>query len=159
MAREIVDDGYSKRTRAFARDGVDPETGEEICAGGVVCYQGKIVALRRKNGVWLMPKGHVDPGETLEEAARREVKEETGLSVCLGPKLGETAYSFVEGGKRHKKRVHWFYMEARGGELQPEEEMFTAVRLLNGDELDVLSFPADREIAERALVVKACKEG
>ena len=41
----------------------------EICAGGVVIKDGKVVAIKRKNGVWLMPKGHVDPGETLEEAA------------------------------------------------------------------------------------------
>ena len=161
MDRETkVDEEYSKGASAHTNYGKDHRTGEEeICAGGVVFFNGRIVALRRKNGVRLMPKGHVDPGETLEEAACREVKEETGISVCLGPKLGETAYSFFENGRRHNKRVHWFYMEARGGELRPEEGMFTAIQLLTGEELNVLSFPGDREIAERALVVKACKEG
>lgn len=132
---------------------------EEICAGGVVFFQGKIVILQRKNGVWLMPKGHVDPGETLEEAACREVTEETGLTARIGPKLGETAYSYFEAGKRHNKRVHWFYMEAHSGKPRPEEDIFTSVRLLAGEELHVLSFPGDREIAERALVIRACKEG
>ena len=122
--------------------------------------EGRILLVHRvDNGLWALPGGGMELGESIEDCAVREVKEETGLSVCLGPKLGETAYSFVENGREHKKRVHWFYMEARGGELRPEEGMFIDVRLLSEEELDVLTFPNDREIVERALVVKACKEG
>ena len=56
--------------------------------------------------------------------------------------------------------MHWFYMEARGGELRPEEGMFIDVRLLSEEELDVLTFPNDRgDCRKGALVVKACKEG
>lgn len=130
----------------------------ETCAGGVVFKEGKIVVLKRKNGVWLMPKGHVDPGETLEQAAVREVKEETGLTVRLGPKLGETAYSHSEDGRLHRKKVHWYYMEAVGGKLRPEEGMFTEARLLAEEEIELLSFAGDREIAERGFALKAAKE-
>ena len=62
---------------------------EVICAGGVVLRGEKFLAMKRFNGVWLLPKGHVDPGETLEETAVREVAEETGLKAQLGPKLGK----------------------------------------------------------------------
>ncbi|NLY89971.1 MAG: hypothetical protein GX085_10235, partial [Firmicutes bacterium] len=59
MARETrINEEYSKRAHARANYGEDRRTGEEeICAGGVVFFNGRIVALRRKNGVWQMPKG------------------------------------------------------------------------------------------------------
>ena len=130
---------------------MEPEV--EICAGGVVFKEGKVGSLRRKNGVWLMPKGHVDPGESLEEAAAREVWEETGLTVRVGPSLGETAYCYTENGVDHRNKVYWFYMEATGGQLRPEAEMFTAVRLLSAEELNTLSFPADRQLAAKAFAL------
>ena len=122
----------------------------EVCAGGVVIKEEKIVVLRRKNGVWLMPKGHVDPGETLEEAACREVWEETGLRARIGQLLGESGYSFTEDGILHRKKVYWFYMEAIGGQLRPEEEMFSEVRLLSEEELEILTFINDRKLAQKA---------
>ncbi|NLC52477.1 MAG: NUDIX domain-containing protein [Firmicutes bacterium] len=121
-----------------------------ICAGGVVFKDERIVSLRRKNGVWLMPKGHVEPGETLEQAAVREVREETGLVARVGAPLGETEYSFTEDGTLYRKKVFWFFMEAIGGELQPEKEMFTDIRLLSAEELSLLSFEADRKLAAKA---------
>ena len=121
-----------------------------ICAGGVVFKDDKIVSLRRKNGVWLMPKGHVEPGETLEQAAVREVREETGLVARVGAPLGETEYSFTEEGTLYRKKVYWFYMEAIGGELRPETEMFTDIRLITSEELNLLSFEADRQLAAKA---------
>lgn len=121
-----------------------------ICAGGVVFKDDKIVSLRRKNGVWLMPKGHVEPGETLEQTAVREVQEETGLIARVKAPLGETEYSFTENGVLYQKKVHWFYMEAVDGELRPETEMFTDIRLLSAAELDLLSFEADRRLAAKA---------
>lgn len=142
-------DGVHDRTR-----GIDKmESAMEICAGGVVIKDGKIVAIKRKNGVWLMPKGHVDPGESLEEAAVREVKEETGLTAKIGVKLGETEYSHQDDGRLHHKRVHWFYMEACSGQMTPEEGMFTEIKLLDEQEIDLLSFEHDRKLAKIALTL------
>ncbi|HHZ20069.1 MAG TPA: NUDIX hydrolase [Firmicutes bacterium] len=123
---------------------------EVICAGGVVLRGEKFLAMKRFNGVWLLPKGHVDPGETLEETAVREVAEETGLKAQLGPKLGETAYSFRENGILQHKRVHWFLMESDQGEPRPEEGMFSEVRWLGLDEIDFLTFEHDRELVKKA---------
>ena len=54
----------------------------EICAGGIVLGDAGTIALvrNRKDTLWFFPKGHVEVGESLEEAARREIQEETGLS-------------------------------------------------------------------------------
>jgi 8-oxo-dGTP pyrophosphatase MutT (NUDIX family) len=130
------------------------EVPEEICAGGVVLQSGRFLALRRRNGVWLLPKGHVDPGETLEQTAVREVNEETGLTVKLGPKLGETRYSHSEDGQMHRKHVHWYLMDAVAGEARPEEGLFTEVRWFEQSEIRRLTFEHDRALVRKAFILK-----
>lgn len=128
-----------------------PEPEEEFCAGAFVVREGRVLALRRWNGVWLAPKGHVEPGETPSEAARRELREETGLDAeIIGP-LGETAYTHREDGRLRRKRVRWFLMRARSGEVRPEEGVFDDHRWLGPEALDTFTFPADRDLARRAL--------
>ena len=126
---------------------------EEICAGGFVVREGKVLAMRRWNGAWLPPKGHVDPGETLAQAAQREVLEETGLAARVVEHIGETRYSHREDGRRHKKRVHWFLMLAPEGEVRPEEGMFIAYRWVKPSELETFTYEHDRELARRALEI------
>jgi len=72
-----------------------PEEVRVVCAGAVVRRDdGRILVIRRghapSKGLWSIPGGRVETGETLEEAARREVAEETGLDVRIGPLLGRT---------------------------------------------------------------------
>jgi len=124
---------------------------EEICAGGFVVWDGKVLALRRRNGVWLPPKGHVDPGESLEGAAAREVLEEAGLAATVGPKLGETAYTHAEDGRLHGKRVHWFLMQAQTNQVKLEAETFDAHLWLGLEEIGTFTFAHDRELAMKAL--------
>ena len=54
---------------------------EEVSAGGVVLVGNAILLLKKYNGDWVLPKGKVEPGETHEETALREVKEETGVKA------------------------------------------------------------------------------
>src|SRR5256885_11005949 len=89
-------------------------------AGGVVLRHGEhgteVALLGRVNdGSWVFPKGTPAAGESLEDTALREVREETGLEVRIVRPLGEMTYSFVAGPERIHKVVHFFLMEATGG--------------------------------------------
>ena len=150
--REACRGGFQTRLgRATIAGGVVVLPEEEICAGGFVIWGGKVLALRRWNGVWLPPKGHVDPGESLEEAAAREVFEEAGLTAIIGPKLGETAYTHSEDDRLHRKRVHWFLMQARTSRVKLEAVTFDAHLWLDLDEIGTFTFAHDREFAAKAL--------
>ena len=83
------------------------------------------VAVIRPHGrpLWALPKGHVDPGETPEQTATREVWEETGLKATLVAPLGEIRYVYQFRGQRIFKRVHFFlfrYHSGRLGDLRHE---------------------------------------
>lgn len=118
----------------------------DYCAGGLVFLDGKLVVLKRFNGVWLFPKGHIDPGETAEIAAVREVWEECGLNADIIADLGETSYDFQENGEEHHKNVRWYLMKAVSGELDPEKGFFTEARLIDENELGILSFTHDQAL-------------
>jgi len=91
--------------------------------------------------VWMLPKGHVEPGETPAEAARREVREETGLDAEVERPLGDVTYWYVrrnarEGPRRVLKRVRWFSLataETRATRLNERRLLRRARRLLEGD--------------------------
>lgn len=100
-------------------------TVSEISAGGLVVDRGGPVpkaALigrldRRGRLLWSLPKGHLEEGETAEDAAIREVEEETGIRGHVLSKLGVIDFWFVAGGARIHKTVHHFLLEADSGEL------------------------------------------
>jgi 8-oxo-dGTP pyrophosphatase MutT (NUDIX family) len=97
----------------------------ETSAGGLVVDRrdagpcGALIARRSRRGAleWVLPKGHLEPGETPEAAAVREVEEETGILGQLLTKLGAIDYWFVAGERRVHKTVHHFLLEAVGGAL------------------------------------------
>ena len=78
---------------------------------------------RSDNGHWGLPGGYVDPGESVVEAAVREVLEETGFGVVVGPPLGETRYDVVVDGVERPKVVQWWAMQADGGAFAPNHEV------------------------------------
>ncbi len=112
------------------------ETRREISAGGVVYRRrrGKVqVALaarrtRRGDLVWGLAKGAIEPDETPESAAIREVREETGLHARIQESLGEIRYFYVWEGVRVRKLVHFFLMRVTGGDVAEHDEEMEDVR-------------------------------
>lgn len=90
-------------------------------AGGIVFNdKGKMLVIFRK-GFWDLPKGQLSSGETKEQAALREVMEETGLvKIDLGVKAGKT-YHIFKNKTRNLKVSHWYYMKSNQVKLFPEE--------------------------------------
>lgn len=95
-----------------------------LAAGGAVTDdRGRLLVIHRL-GVWDLPKGKVDAGESIEEAAVREVREECGLSeVELQGFLCDTWHTYFRKGLHHLKRTRWYRMHAPGEQsLVPQTE-------------------------------------
>jgi 8-oxo-dGTP pyrophosphatase MutT (NUDIX family) len=126
-------------------------------AGGVVLRhgdQGPEVALlgRVNDGSWVFPKGTPCAGESLEQTALREVREETGLDVRILRPLGEMTYSFAASGERVHKIVHFFLMEATGGDPSRHDAEYDLVRWVAAPEARrMLTFDTYRDVLDRAL--------
>jgi 8-oxo-dGTP pyrophosphatase MutT (NUDIX family) len=82
---------------------------------------------RRGRLRWSMPKGHVEPGETQEQAAVREVAEETGILGRVVAPLGVIRFSFTADDRRVRKTVHHYLLLAEGGELSDADAEVAAV--------------------------------
>ncbi len=135
---------------------------EETSAGGVVIdvHEGRariaITARRNRAGriEWCLPKGHVEPGETLEQTAEREVAEETGIVGRVLITLGTIDYWFSTHDKRIHKMVHHYLLEAVGGELSvegdPDQEAIDAAWSPLDRVHEQLTFPNERRIAQVA---------
>ncbi|MBO0848047.1 MAG: NUDIX hydrolase [Pseudonocardia sp.] len=108
-------------------------TVDETSAGGlVVDHALSLAALigrldRRGRLLWSLPKGHIEPGETPEQAAVREVHEETGIIGRVLAPLGTIDFWFVAEDRRVHKTVHHFLMRATGGELSDTDVEVTEV--------------------------------
>jgi len=121
-----------------------------LTAGAVVIDRGRCLALRRGR-TWVFPKGHLEPGERPEDTAIREVQEETGLDIAIDGYLGSTTYSFRgSDGRPARKRVEWFAAHPVGGALKLEPRFEDARWIARGEAPKTLTFPGDRDLAERA---------
>jgi 8-oxo-dGTP pyrophosphatase MutT (NUDIX family) len=115
-----------------------------------------IIARRNRAGrvEWCLPKGHVEPGETLQETAEREVAEETGIVGRVLITLGTVDYWFSTPQHRIHKLVHHYLLEATGGELtvdgDPDQEAIDAVWYPLEQVHQKLTFPNERRIAQVA---------
>jgi 8-oxo-dGTP pyrophosphatase MutT (NUDIX family) len=110
-------------------------------AGGIVVDErGRLLVIRRL-GRWDLPKGKVDKGESMDEAAVREVQEECGIDgIRLGPRLARTWHTYARNGRQHLKRTDWFLMRTSSEQaLVPQhEEDIDEVRWVDHEEADVL---------------------
>jgi 8-oxo-dGTP pyrophosphatase MutT (NUDIX family) len=131
---------------------------EEFSAGGVVVRDGAvavIVPVKRGSGgqrVLGLPKGHPDGDETAEQAATREIREETGLSAELIEPLGETHYYYDRRGRSRAKRVAFFLFEYRAGSLEDHDHEIEEARWMALEQAaDELTYEGEREMVRRAL--------
>lgn len=82
---------------------------------------------RSHSGIWTLPKGTPQAGETVEQVALREVQEETGLVVRLIAYIGSISYSFVRDQIRYQKQVRHFLLEAIGGDFSLHDAEYDRV--------------------------------
>ena len=140
-----------------------PGTGEhlsiwirDVSAGGVIVRRGaggcEVALVGRGTPIrWGLPKGGLEAGETLDRAAVREAQEETGLRVRLLGPLGDIHYWFATRGVRHQKTVHFYLMEAVGGDVSDHDWENDEARWFPIDEgLAAMAFPNEIAIVRRA---------
>jgi len=134
-------------------------TRKEVSAGGVV-YRGGgdaveilLAARRTRRGdlAWGLAKGGIEPDESIEEAAVREVREETGIEAEIEENLGETRYFYVWDDVRVRKVVHFFLMRAVGGDTADHDDEMEDVRWFPlARALKRAAYKGEREVLQRA---------
>jgi len=134
-------------------EAMDSEVEQVVSSGGVifrVSDGGFEVALISRGRVWCLPKGLIEKGETAEETALREVKEETGLEGEIREKIGEINYNFFRG-KRILKTVHFFLIKYVGGSIRDHDFEADRVKWFPVPEaLRVLTYVNERKIMRKA---------
>jgi 8-oxo-dGTP pyrophosphatase MutT (NUDIX family) len=99
-----------------------------------------------------LPKGIVEPGESPEQAAVREVDEEMGLEAEIVAPLTTVAYEYDEGGTLVSKQVHFFLMKHIGGQPHPRDGEMASASWFPADHLaDQLTFDTERVVVTEAL--------
>ena len=135
------------------------KTRTETSAGGVVHRRTErgieiaLAARRTKRGqlAWGLAKGLIESGEPPDEAAVREVKEETGLEAEVEEDLGDISYFYVWEGVRIRKRVRFYLMRAIGGDISQHDHEMEDVRWFPLEEaMKAASYDSEREVIERA---------
>jgi 8-oxo-dGTP diphosphatase len=127
---------------------IDPETAEVKASGGVVIRDGRLALVHRpRYDDWSFPKGKLDPGETWEECALREIEEEIGLRCRLGDELTPTAYRDNKG---RAKVVRYWRMEPIDGEFAPNDEVDEVRWVTPAEAADLLTYDRDRELLREA---------
>jgi 8-oxo-dGTP pyrophosphatase MutT (NUDIX family) len=134
-----------------------PRTTQTVSAGGIVYrkhdggYQIVLVGQSDRN-TWGLPKGGPLKGESTEETALREVQEETGLIARLVKPLDSIEYWFFSRGTRFHKTVHYFLMEAVGGDLAYHDREYDQVQWFDAQAaVSQASYDNEREAIRQAI--------
>jgi 8-oxo-dGTP pyrophosphatase MutT (NUDIX family) len=126
----------------------------ETSYGGVVLRGDDVLVITPtgKRRVTGLPKGGARPGETAEEKATREVREETGVEAAVREPLGEVNYWYRRGGRRVYKTVHFFLFDYVSGSTRDHDHEVDDARWIPLEEArTALSYPGERALIERAL--------
>ena len=138
---------------------------DETSAGGLVVRRtdsqlyAAVIARRNRAGrlEWCLPKGHLEGSETPEEAAVREIAEETGIRGQVVRRLGVVDYWFTGDDRRVHKVVHHFLLDALDGTLTVEGDPDSEAEIAEWVSLDDLphrlAYPNERRLAEAARLV------
>ncbi len=132
---------------------------EKLAAGGVVVETADggpvrvLLVHRPRYDDWSFPKGGVTEGESLKEAALREVLEETGLRCRIVRKLGLALYRYrTRRGKRRPKIVHYFLMEQVGGHIATDGVEVDRAGWFDASEAErLLSYDFDKELLAKLI--------
>jgi 8-oxo-dGTP diphosphatase len=117
---------------------------EVRAAGGVVRRDGEVLVVHRpRYDDWTLPKGKLDPGEDFEEAALREVEEETGYRCRLGRELPSIEYRDRRG---RLKLVRYWAMEPEAGVFVPNKEVDEVRWLAVEEALELMTYDRDRDV-------------
>jgi len=134
---------------------------DEVSAGGLVIdatgTKGLLIGRRdlkdqsRERLLWSLPKGHIEEGETPEQAAIREVQEETGIESEIARELGVIDFWFMAGGKRIHKTVHHYLFKETGGHLSPQITEVDDVGWFPLDEIvGLLAYPDEKKLIAKS---------
>jgi len=134
---------------------------DEVSAGGLVIdfsgTRGLLIGrldhkdVSRERLLWSLPKGHIEAGETPEQAAVREVQEETGITSEITKSIGVIDFWFMAGGKRIHKTVHHFIFKEVSGELTPQITEVDEVSWFPLSEIvDRLAYPDEKKLIAKS---------
>jgi 8-oxo-dGTP pyrophosphatase MutT (NUDIX family) len=111
----VVSDNPQKLLRNFRA-----QVKEVIAGGGIVFNENDDLLMIFRRGKWDLPKGKIEPGEEIIEGAKREVEEETGVTVAnVSPKAVHTFHAYKLKGKDSLKETSWYEMKAKTGQNKP----------------------------------------
>ncbi len=129
---------------------------EVISSGGIVYYNQCLLMLKKKRGDWVLPKGRIERGETLEETAIREVKEETNVDAEIIDYIGATTYTFSNYWTKYKvvsKTVSWYLMKSLSFTLEAlKEEGFVEARFVPIEKtLEYAKYEDEKKVIRKAI--------
>jgi 8-oxo-dGTP pyrophosphatase MutT (NUDIX family) len=133
-------------------------TEREVSYGGVVVRGDDVIVIvpRGRRRVLGLPKGGAIAGESPEQTAAREVREETGITATVSDRLGQVDYSYRRGGRRIEKTVHFFLCQFVAGDTSDHDhEVDDACWMPLREAVRRLSYPGERAMIERALSLLA----
>ena len=128
----------------------------EFSSGGLVIRNLKgrpfLAVVRVRDKILALPKGHPEPGESAQEAAQREVREETGLEATPVEKLGDVRYWYARDGDRVLKVVSFFLFRYRSGRLEDhDDEVEEALWIPLEEAPERLAYRGEKDMAKAAL--------